>query len=190
MPDTVDDFMKRFGGSGTVDDREAQQYHDRFISTHENDRAFDAQTYHEGATEYLGKLPDDQFHQAARNAVAQAPPQEREGLLSGLLGALGGGAPDRTGSQGDDGSMGNILGGMAGAGGLGGIAKMLGLGSTDPKNMSEDDAAKLMNYARKENPDALRQTVEEKPWFVKAMGNPIVIGALTAAAAKMLSDRR
>jgi len=83
-----------------------------------------------------------------------------------------------------------MLGGLAGGGGLGGIAKMLGLGSTDPKNMSEDDAAKLMNYARKENPEALRQAVQEKPWFVKALGNPIVMGALTMAAAKMLSNRR
>jgi len=187
MPETVDDFMKRFGGEGTVDDREAQKYHDRFVSTDDNDRDFDNRTYHEGATEYLGKLPDDQFQRAARNAVAQAPPQEREGLLSGLLGALGGGGG---GMGGGGGGVAGALGGLAGAGGLGGIAKMLGLGSTDPKNMSEDDAAKLMNYARKENPDALRQTVQEKPWFVKALGNPIVMGALTVAAAKMLSNRR
>lgn len=179
--------MKRFGGGGTVDDREAQQYHDRFVSTHENDREFSNQAYRDGATEYLGKLPDDQFHQAARNAIAQTPPQEREGLLGGLLSALGGGAAGRSSGGG---AMAGALGGLAGAGGLGGIAKMLGLGSTDPKQMSEEDAAKLMNYARKENPDALRQTVQEKPWFVKAMGNPIVMGALTMAAAKMLSNRR
>ncbi len=173
-----------------MDDREAQQYHDRFVSTHENDREFDNQTYHEAATEYLGKLPDDQFHQAAQNAIAQAPPQEREGLLGGLLSALGGGATGGMGSQGGAGGMASALGGLAGGGGLGGIARMLGLGSTDPKTMSEEDAAKLMNYARKENPEALRQTVKEKPWFVKALGNPIVMGAITMAAAKMLSNRR
>ena len=55
---------------------------------------------------------------------------------------------------------------------------MLGLGSTDPRQMDDDDAAKLMDYARKERPEVLRQTVEEKPWFVKAMGNPIIMGAL------------
>ena len=49
---------------------------------------------------------------------------------------------------------------------------------------------KQMNYARRERPEALRQTVEEKPWFLKAMGNPVVMGALTMAAAKMLSGRR
>ena len=198
MAETVDDFMKRFGGQGTIDDREAQKYHDRFVSTHENDRDFDNDAYHQGATEYLGKLPDDQFQQAARSAVAQVPPQEREGLLSGLLGALGGGAMGGgMANRGGGGGIADMLGGLAGGGGsggggggLGGLAKMLGLGSTDPRQMSEDDAAKLMNYARKENPAALRQAVQEKPWFVKAMGNPIVMGALTMAAAKMLSNQR
>lgn len=174
--------MSRFGGSGTVDDRDAAQYHDRFMSTHENDRAFDSNTYHEAASQYLGKLPDDQFHSAATNAIAQAPPHEREGLLGGLLGALGGG--------GGGGGVGNAAGAMGALGGIGGIAKMLGLGSTDPKQMSNEDGAKLMNYARKENPGALQQTVQQKPWLMKALGNPIVMGALTMAAAKMLNNYR
>ena len=56
--------------------------------------------------------------------------------------------------------------------------------------MSEDDAARVMDYARRKNPEALRQTVQEKPWFMKAMGNPVVMGALTMAAAKLLSGKR
>lgn len=170
MPETIDDFMKRFGGQDTMDDKEAAKYHDRFVSTRDDDRDFDNQAFHQGATEYLGELPDEEFRSAARQAVSQAPPQERAGLLDGLLGALGGGA--------------------AGGAGIAGIAKMLGLGSTDPKQMSEDDAARVMDYARKERPEALKQVVEEKPWFVKALGNPIVMGALTMAAAKMLSNKR
>ncbi len=172
MPGTVDDFMQRFGGGGTMDEREAAQYHDRFVSTQPNDRDFDNSTYHQAATQYLGKLPDDQFHEAARNAMTQAPPQERAGLLGTLMGALGG------------------AGGDGGGGGLGGIASMLGLGSTDPNKMSADDAAKVMNYARKEQPQALQQAVAEKPWFIKAMGNPIVMGALAMAATKLLSGQR
>jgi hypothetical protein len=170
MPGNVDDFMSRFGGDRTIDDREAAQYHERFVSTRPEDRDFDNQTYHQSATEYLGKLPDDEFQRSARTAIAQAPPQERKGLLGGLLGALGGGA--------------------AAGGGLSGIANMLGLGSTDPERMSEDDAARVMNYARRERPEALQKVVEEKPWFVKAMGNPVVLGALTVAAAKLLQNQR
>ena len=167
MPGTVDDFMQRFGGGGTIDESQAAQYHDRFVSTHPDDRNFDNNTYHQAATQYLGKLPDEQFHDVARNAVTQAPPQERSDLLGTLVSAIGGGQ-----------------------GGLGNIASMLGLGSTDPNRMSADDAAKLMNYARKEQPAALQQTVAQKPWLVKAMGNPVVIGALTMAAAKLLSGQR
>jgi hypothetical protein len=175
MPETVDDFMRRFGGGGTVDDEDAVKYHDRFISTRREDRHFDNRAYHEAATEYLGKLPDDQFDEAARNAVAQVPPQEKAGLLGSILSAL-------SGSTGGTGAT-------TGAGGLGGIASMLGLDSTDPNKMSENDAARVMNYARKEHPEVIRQAVEEKPWFVKAMGNPVVMGALTLAAAKLLSNR-
>lgn len=178
MAGNVDDFMRRFGGEGTLDDREAAKYHDRFVSTHDDDRDFDNKTYHEGATEYLGKLPDNEFRTAARNAVSQAPPQEREGLLGAILGALGGSTAGGGG------------GAAAGLGGLSGLAKILGLGSTDPRQMDDDDAAKLMNYARKERPEVLRQTIEEKPWFVKAMGNPIVMGALTLIATKLLGNRR
>ena len=51
MPGTVDDFMQRFGGAGTMDESEAAQYHDRFVSNHANDREFDNNTYHEAATQ-------------------------------------------------------------------------------------------------------------------------------------------
>jgi hypothetical protein len=173
MINTIDDFMKRFGSQGTVDDEEAGQLHDLFVSTRPEHSQFDNRTYQHAATEYLGKLPDAQFQDAARNAVTQAAPQQRQDLLGSLLGAMQGGS---AGGQG------------ASAGGLGGIARMLGLSSTDPNQMSQDDAAKVLDYARKENPDALRQTVQEKPWFVKAMGNPVVMGALTLAAAKLLTN--
>jgi hypothetical protein len=168
MINTIDDFMKRFGSQRTVDDQEAAQLHELFVSTRPEHSQFDNRTYQHAATEYLGKLPDDQFRDAARNAVAQVPQQERQDLLGALLGAMQGGG--------------------AGAGSLGGIARMLGLSSTDPNKMTQDDATRVIDYARKENPDALRQTVQEKPWFVKAMGNPVVMGALTLAAAKLLTN--
>ena len=140
MPGTVDDFMQRFGGGGTMDESQAAQYHERFASDQPNDREFDNNTYHQAATQYLGKLPDDEFHQTAQNAVRQMPQEQRAGLLGTLMGALGG------------------VSGGGGMGGLSGLGSMLGLGSTDPNQMSADDAAKVMNYARKEQPGALRRS--------------------------------
>jgi hypothetical protein len=169
MATTIDDFMRRFGGNQTIDDRDAAEYHDRFVSTNPDDRDFDNNTYAESATEYLGKLPEPEFQQAARSAIHQAPPEERKGLLGGLLGALGGGG---------------------GAGGLSRLASLLGLRTTDPDKMSEEDGARVMDYARRERPEEFRRVVEEKPWFVKAMGNPVVLGTLAMAAAKLFQSQR
>jgi hypothetical protein len=185
MPGALEEFLQQFAGGAAPQNVDPAQYHDRFASTHENDRDFDNAAYHKGAADYIGQLPDDQFHDAASNAIAQAPPEQRQDLLGTLLGALGGASGGRSG-----GGFGGAGGALGALGGIGGIAKMLGLGSTDPRNMSGDDAAKLMNYARKEHPEALRQTVQEKPWFVKALGNPIVMGALTMAATQLLNSRR
>jgi hypothetical protein len=33
----------------------------------------------------------------------------------------------------------------------------------------------MMNYARKQEPQALQQAVAEKPWFLKAMETPVVM---------------
>lgn len=169
MSKTIDDFMSRFGGDQTLDDRDAASYHDRFVSTRPEDSDFDNRTYHQSATEYLGKLPDAEFQHAARTAIGQAPQEERKGLLGGLLGALGGGS---------------------GGGGLGRLAGLLGLKSTDPGELSEEEGARVMDYARKERPEVLEKAVEEKPWLVKAMGNPVVLGTLAMAAAKLFQSRR
>ena len=167
MPGTVDDFINRFGGQGTMDDQQASQYYDRFASTHPNDREFDSEALHSGATEYLGTLPDDQFHDAARNAYQQTPPAQRPGLIGGLLGALQG-----KGLQ------------------PAGLVSTLGLGSSNPQQMGADDYARLANYARLQHPDAMQQTVRQQPGLLKAMGNPIVMGALGMVAAKMMRNRQ
>ena len=120
MPNTIDDFLKLFGGDSAVDEQQAAQYHERFVSTKPEDNHFDNSAYHEAVAEHLETLPDDQFHEAAKNAIAQAPPQERQDLLGTLMGALGGA-----------GGLGGMIGGLGGGGasgggtGLAGIAKML-----------------------------------------------------------------
>jgi hypothetical protein len=180
MAGLLEGFIEQFTSGGTPPEN-ATEFHDRFVSKEEADRDFDNDVYHEAAASHLQEMPDDQFQSAARNAVAQVEPGQREDLLGGLLAALGG--------AGVAGGLGGIAG-RSGGNPVEQITRMLGIGTSDPRQMSEDDAAKLMNYARKEQPNALRQTVAEKPWFVKAMGNPIVMGALTMAATRLLSRRR
>jgi hypothetical protein len=163
MPATVDDFIKNFSGPGAMDDQQASQYFDRFTSTAPQDREFDNQTMHQGATEYLGKLPDDQFHQAAQNAFSQAQPAQQHGLLGNLMGALS--------SRGVN---------------VGSLGNQLGLQSTNPQQMGATDYARLANYARTNHPEAMQEHVQSQPWLVKAMGNPIVMGALGVVASKMM----
>lgn len=158
--------MHRFGGGGAIDDREAEQYYDRFASTHPNDREFDNATMSQGTTEYLGQLPDEHFEQAAHTAFAQAPPPQRQGLLSGLLSALQGRGVD-----------------------MGSLQNQLGLPSLSPNQIGPDEYARVANYARRQHPDVMEEQVRSQPWFVKAMGNPIVMGALGMVAAKMLGRR-
>jgi len=166
MPDTVDDFMQRFGSGGTVDDQQAAQYHDRFVSDDPQNQQFDAQTYHQGAAEYLGQLPDDQFHNVASSAYQQMQPQQRQGLVSSLMGALQNHGAD-----------------------LGSIGSALGLSSTNPQQMNGDDYARLANYARHEQPDAMKQVIQDQPWYLRALGHPVIMGVLGMVASKMLRNR-
>jgi hypothetical protein len=167
MPETVDDFIRRFGGAGTVDDRKASRYFDRFASTREDDRDFDNEALYEGATQHLGRLDDDEFTRASASAYQQAPPEARTGLLQTILRGLQGHGTD-----------------------LGSLSRQIGLRSSNPQQMGADDYARLANYARHSHPEVMRQAVQEQPWFVKAMGNPVVMGALTLAAANMLKNHR
>ena len=166
MPGTVDDFVRRFGGQGSMDDREATQYLDRFASTDPNDRDFDNDTMYQGSTEYLGQLPQDQFQRAASNAFQQAPQQQRQGLLGGLLGGLQ--------HRGED---------------MSSLQRQLGLRSMDPQRMGPNEYARIADYARTQHPEVIQNQVKEQPWLLKAMGNPIVMGALGVVAARMLKNR-
>ena len=84
MPGTIDDFIKRFGGEKTMDDNEASHFVDRFASPDPKDAEFDSDTMADGATEYLGKLPDRDFQHGASNAYASASPQQQQGLMGTL----------------------------------------------------------------------------------------------------------
>ncbi len=163
MPATIEDFINKFTGMGAADAQQASQYYDRFASTRSEDGQFDNQALHSGAAQYLGQVPEGQFHEAAQNAFNQAAPEQRQGLLGSLIGSLTGRGVN-----------------------LGSLAGQLGLQSTNPQTMGAMDYARLANYARLNHPDAMQQHVQSQPWLLKAMGNPFVMGALGVVAAKLL----
>jgi len=125
-----------------------------------NDPDFDLQTFHESVKKYLRKLPDDGFQHQAGYAVSRAKLDQRQGLLGELLSAA---------DQAD-------------------IAD-LRLGSTDPHRMSVDDAARLMNYARRKHLELLTKIVEEKRWSLKELVDPVVVGALAITAKRLRAQR-
>ena len=100
---------------------------------------------------------------AAHQAFTQAPPAQRQGLLGSVLSALQGRGVD-----------------------LGGLQNQLGLPSLSPTQMGPEEYARIANYARRQHPDVMEEQVRSQPWFVKAMGNPIVMGALGVIASKLL----
>jgi len=72
---------------------------------------------------------------------------------------------------------------------MGSLQNQLGLPSLSPNQMGPDEYARVANYARQQHPDVMEEQVRSQPWFVKAMGNPIVMGALGVIASKMLGRR-
>jgi hypothetical protein len=95
--------------------------------------------------------------------LRKAPPAQRQGLLGSVLSALQGRGVD-----------------------LGGLQNQLGLPSLSPTQMGPEEYARIANYARRQHPDVMEEQVRSQPWFVKAMGNPIVMGALGVIASKLL----
>lgn len=166
MAGTVDDFIKRFGGQQTMDDREASQFLDRFASHDPQDRDFDNDEMYSGASEYLGKLPETEFHQAAQNAYSSAAPEQQQGLVGSLMRALQGRGVNPA-----------SLGGLFGQDGR------------VPDRMEPQQYAQLANYARQRHPDAMQEVVREQPWLVKAMGNPVLMGALGMVASRLVKKR-
>lgn len=118
--------------------------------------------FQQAAGSYLSQIDPDQF----ANAAQRLDPNERAGFASGLMNALSKAGID-----------------------LGPIGRMLGLSSTDPEQMQPQDIARLAGYAQRNAPAALQETAKEKPFILRALGNPIVQGALAIMAARYLSKR-
>ena len=150
------EFQGRWGQNDFSDD-EASGFYDRFAR----------QPYVQGAqADYLSQIPPQEFEQQAQQAAYQMPPQQRQEVADGLLGALG--------NQGID---------------IGQLAGMLGLSSTSPQGFGVDDLARLLGWTQQNQPQALGQVAAEKPWFIQALGNPAVQGVLANLAQRYLGRR-
>lgn len=144
MPGTVDDFIQRFGNRESMDDQDAAHFADRFASTDPQDSHFDTHAFSSGASEYLGRLPDPQFQQAAQSAYANASPAQQQGLLGSLTRALQ--------NRGVD--LGSVFGGRA------------------PNQMNPDQYAQAVNYARQQHPEVINDVVREQPGSSKPWAIP------------------
>ncbi|MBA3442111.1 MAG: hypothetical protein H0T92_19805 [Pyrinomonadaceae bacterium] len=119
--------------------------------------------FQRAAGSYISQMDSSQFAQAAQNME----PQQRAGFAGGLLGSLQ-----------------KMLGLDASS-----LGERIGLSSTDPQRMGAQDIGRLAGYAQQNAPGALQQTAREQPFLLKALGNPLVQGAIAVMAARYLANR-
>lgn len=156
------------------DDSSVQDFMSRFSDPHtyvapdEASQQFDRFTqsghpeFQQAAGSYLSQMDPSHFAQAAQNL----DPQQRAGLAGTLLGAL-----------------------QSAGINLGGLGQLLGLSTNDPQQMGPQDLGRLAGYAQQNAPQVLQQTAREQPFFMKALGNPLVQGALAVMAARYMANR-
>jgi len=110
------------------------------------------------------KISSEEVEPQFRTAAEKMQPQERSEIAQDLLGELQkrGLAPSW-------------------------LQKMLGLGSTDPRQASPDDIAKLTEYSRQNHPEVFQRVMADKPFLVRWMSKPLVAGLVGIIAGKLLS---
>jgi len=67
------------------------------------------------------------------------------------------------------------------------LQKLLGLGSSDPRQSSPDDVAKLAEYSRQHHPEVFKKVVADKPFFVRWLSKPLVAGLVGVIAGKLIN---
>ena len=67
------------------------------------------------------------------------------------------------------------------------LQKMLGLGSTEPRQASPDDVAKLAEYSRQNHPEVFRRVMADKPFLVRWLNKPLVAALVGIIAGKLLN---
>jgi len=67
------------------------------------------------------------------------------------------------------------------------LQRMLGLGTTDPRQASPDDVAKLTEYSRQNHPEVFKRVMADKPFLVRWLDKPLVAALVGIIAGKLLS---
>jgi hypothetical protein len=67
------------------------------------------------------------------------------------------------------------------------VASTLGVNAIDPSSMGPTEVGELARFAQRESPAALQNAAREEPSFLKALGNPLVAGAIAVMGATLLS---
>jgi hypothetical protein len=148
-------------GQGAASREEAQQHYDQIA------RHVPPDVLRGEIGPALGGLDASQVEERVGRSAAQMTPEQRGGMLSGLLG------------------------GLAGAGGLRDVLGRIGVDPTvasNPQNASPQDVAKVAAYAKDNRPDLFHKAMgfyAEHPMLVKTMGTLAV-----AAIAKRLAGGR
>ncbi len=141
----------------------------------------------------LGNAPQQAFQQQVAQALQQVNPQEYSDHVTP---GVGGTNPLGNLSQGMLGSVaGSLLQNLAGGGGggIGNLVSKLGLGTSNPQQMSAEDVAKIAQHAQQNDPGALAQTAaqyQDKPDILHSiLGNKALLMAGAGLAAGVLSGQ-
>lgn len=67
------------------------------------------------------------------------------------------------------------------------LQKMLGLGSSDPRQSSPEDLAKLAEYSRQNHPEVFKRVMADKPFLVRWMSKPLVAALVGVIAGKLMN---
>src|SRR3954466_8601568 len=67
------------------------------------------------------------------------------------------------------------------------LQKMLGLGSSAPRQAAPDDVAKRAEYSRQNHPEVFQRVMADKPFLVRWLDKPLVAALVGVIAGKLLN---
>jgi hypothetical protein len=153
-------FQQLAQGSGGGSDEDHFQHFDNF-SAGAPRRDVEAGV---GEVFHPEQLPPEEVEPQFRAAAEKMQPQERSEIVQDLMDELQqrGLAPSW-------------------------LQRLLGLGSTDPRQASPDDLAKLTEYSRQNHPEVFKRVMADKPFLVRWLNKPLVAALVGVIAGKLLN---